>query len=97
MFAIAMNVILPVIAFQYIPESPKWLYSKSRFKQCYQSLKHAATWNRVKVQPLAFRLVSYSAKPGTFYDAANEKDEETGWKFVKRHKHILNNLVIMTM
>lgn len=51
-WAICQGLLGFILMFCIMPESPKWLYSQGRYKECLKAMKLMAKINRVKETPL---------------------------------------------
>ena len=51
--SLALQVVLIVIIYCFLPESPKWLYEMKKYRECYEVLKKLGKFNGVTQQPLA--------------------------------------------
>ena len=54
-FAVCQNVAAVSLILMYLPESPKWLFEKGRFKEAKEALMYLANRNGVDAQALADR------------------------------------------
>lgn len=51
------HFVFSIVAYCKIPESPKWLYSKKRWAECYDVVKYMGKFNKVRVLPTASKLI----------------------------------------
>jgi len=57
----ASNIVALVISFFWMPESPKWLYTKQRYMECYKTLSKMASFNGRKRHHVIDKLMGRAA------------------------------------
>jgi MFS family permease len=91
----AALAVIMIIGLVWIPESPRYLYTKGRMTECKEALLKMGRFNGKKEQPLAEKLDQSDAFSCS-EDKKEENEEKWGiWAAVNADSRVKRNLIVM--